>query len=114
MHPTYLLPDYTLAHMDPVPSSIPFHIARAYGLGTRPASQIEAKPSAATSNSASTDRLVAATVGGPITFNSLDTAAPTKTDASEPADSFPLYRHPADKNAAATSINAGRALDTQA
>lgn len=100
--------------MDPVPASIPFHVARAYGVGSRPASQIEAKPVASASSSASAAKLVAATVAGPITFNSLDTAAPSKASSAGPIDLFPLYRHPADKNAAATSIDAGRALDTQA
>lgn len=100
--------------MDPVPASIPFHIARAYGVGTRPATQIEPKPTATASSAANTAKLVAATVAGPVRFNSLDTSAQAKTPTSEPADSFPLYRHPAEKNAAATSINAGRSLDTQA
>lgn len=100
--------------MDPVPASIPFYVARAYGIGTRPATQIEAKPTAAASSAANTAKLVAGTVAGPVRFNSLDTTAQTNTPMSEPADSFPLYRHPADKNAAATSINAGRSLDTQA
>jgi hypothetical protein len=106
--------------MDPIPASIPFHVARAYGLGTRPATQIEPKPqvssAAKAASAASVAKLVAATVAGPVRFNTVDTNAstPAKSSPAQQADSFPLYRHPADKNAAATSINAGRALDTQA
>jgi len=104
--------------MDPIPASIPFHVARAYGLGTRPATQVEPKPTsdAKAASIANVAKLVAATVAGPVRFNAVDTnaASPTKSAPAQTADSFAFYRHPADKNAAATSINAGRALDTQA
>ena len=103
--------------MDPIPASIPFHVARAYGLGTRPATQVEPKPitEAKSASKANTAKLVAASVSVPVRFNTVDTnvSASARSSPAQPADSFPLYRHPADKNAAATSINAGRALDTQ-
>lgn len=127
--------------MDQIPASIPFHVARAYGLGQRPASQIEAKPTATTrpafnidapvvqpsarpttqpTKSSKVAKLVAASVPGSIRFdatNSVDTftkANPTSKPASAAApESFQLYRHPADKNAAATAVNAGRSIDLQ-
>jgi hypothetical protein len=101
--------------VDPIPASIPFHVVRAYGLGRNPASQIEAKPRL--DPHSNTTKLVAATVAQSIRFDAVDTFEPSVRKA-EPApsqpNSFPLYTRPADKNAAATAINAGRVLDTQA
>jgi hypothetical protein len=74
----------------------PFHISRAYQ--TAPPKP-GAKPTAASP-------IVAAVVPGRVNF-----AANQPTQAG-PA--LPFYRHPADKNAAATAINAGRSLDIQA
>jgi hypothetical protein len=53
-----------------------------------------------------THKLSAAKVPGPVTF---DGAAPARA-----AGALPLYTHPADRNGAATSINAGRTIDTHA
>ena len=42
--------------------------------------------------------------------------ADARRSASPPAPAaaaFPMYRHPADKNAAATAINAGKTIDIQ-
>ena len=50
-------------------------------------------------------RLVAATVPGGIDFSG---AEPMPTDAS-----LPMYRHPADRNAAATTLTAGRRIDIE-
>lgn len=111
--------------MDPVgAASIPFHIARAYGVSRvaptqpiRPAAvrgvdspsrSTEAAiplfhPRGGTKANPQTARLVAATVPGSIDFS-----------GSQPApsrDALPLYRHPADHNAAATGIAQGRLLD---
>ncbi|QOI99801.1 MAG: hypothetical protein HRU70_04615 [Phycisphaeraceae bacterium] len=44
----------------------------------------------------------------------LSAPPPELRAADAPAGSFPLYRHPADRNAAATSIFAGRNLDVTA
>jgi hypothetical protein len=95
--------------MDPIPASIPFHVARAYGVAQRPATQVEPKPPAGAANKNAD--LVAAIVDGPVRFNVSESDAPASTKTGE---SFQLYRHPADKNAAATALSSGRALDTKA
>ncbi len=51
-------------------------------------------------------KLVAATVPGKVDFT--NSASPTQTT------SIPLYKHPADKNAAATGVFSGRAIDVEA
>lgn len=51
-------------------------------------------------------KLVAATVPGKVDFS--NNAAPA------PTTSIPLYKHPADKNAAATGVFSGRAIDVEA
>ena len=90
----------------------PMHIARAYGVQppaqVQPVSNVQqinpaAKPADGTQLSPSLMRLVAARVPGGIDFNA-EQPQPTKT-------AIPFYRHPADQNAAAVSINAGRAID---
>jgi len=119
------------------PGSLPLRLAQAYGVTPpvrRPPAQAApaAKPSAATQPAAiqpaqrtqavagtriatpavppdtarKLSSLVAARVGGQIDF----------TAAGQPvaAGALPLYRHPADKNAAATAVSAGRSLDVTA
>jgi hypothetical protein len=97
------------------PPSIPFHVAKAYAAGPRSAT----RPDAASPGSPAyptradtlvSDRLVAATVPGRVGFDASGTARPT-TDAPGPA--LPFYTRPGDKNAAATAIAVGRALDLQ-
>lgn len=111
--------------MDPVgPASIPFHIARAYGVSRvaptqpvrpgavrsvdSPSQSAQAAiplfhPQGGTKANPQTARLVAATVPGSIDFSG-DQPAPAR-------DALPLYHHPADRNAAATGIARGRLLD---
>lgn len=106
-----------------IPATIPFHVAKAYGV--TPAAQVsrinapgsvgpanasqnvqktEAADSAQTSGlSAAGQRLVAAVVPGRVDFSG---AEPTQ---SQPT--LAMYRHPADKNAAATGVAVGRKLD---
>lgn len=83
-------------------SSIPFHIARAYGIQPTPKIPALQAPAAAERISENTRRLVAGTVPGKIGFAGGEAV---------PQDVFAMYRHPADKNAAATSVNAGRMID---
>ena len=60
-------------------------------------------PAAAAAPAAS--RMVAAMVPGSVDFLS---------DSSAPAgNALPMYRHPADRNAAATGVDAGRVLDVE-
>ncbi len=96
----------------------PFHISRAYGV--RPpappappapsvrAAGLEDAPEAfrATGVASLTPnlrRLVAAQVPGIVDFSS--------GEARPGAATLPMYRHPADRNAAATSVAVGRAID---
>lgn len=87
----------------------PFHIARAYGLQqARPAQVMRtaapAMPAAPALTPNNIARLSAGIVPGGISFSADEAAVPTNT--------YPLYRHPADKNAAATAVlSAGRRID---
>lgn len=102
--------------MTTIPPSIPFHVARAYGVAlvarTAPAQRPAAPVAPATPVQTSVDhaaslrlaRLIAATVPGGIDFSS---AEPTPTASN----ALPMYRHPYDRNAAATGVHAGRVID---
>lgn len=111
------------------PGSLPLRLAQAYGVpppqrlapaqppaAGKPASPAQpakrtqavagariATPEIPADTSRRLSALVAARVGGQIDF----------TAAGQPvaAGALPLYRHPADKNAAATAVSAGRSLD---
>ncbi|MDX2115115.1 MAG: hypothetical protein SFZ24_05765 [Planctomycetota bacterium] len=91
----------------------PFHIARAYGVAApssaRPpsaASPAPAQAPAATGRTPSNvQRLVAGVVPGRIDFST--------PEPSHAAPTLQLYRHPADRNAAATAVNAGRIVDVR-
>lgn len=101
------------------PDSVPAHVARAYGLRPgSPALPFTPAPQRAqesvhrddvvdvrnSSSAESATELVAAQVNKPVDF----TAGPR---AESSPQAIPFYRHPADRNAAATSIEAGRVLD---
>lgn len=89
----------------------PYHIARAYGLqnaravsGIRPAQQTaELKAPAQTALPSAAQKLVAAVVPGRVDFS-----GPAPQPSAGP---LAFYRHPADKNAAATSVSLGKSLD---
>jgi hypothetical protein len=83
----------------------PFHIARAYQMAARPAAAV---PAAAPDPARSTgiDRLVAGMVPGRINFAG---EVPAQVGGA-----LAMYRHPADRNTAATAVQAGRLLDTTA
>ena len=122
--------------MDPIPPTLPFHLAKAYGVKqaqqarpsmtvtpvapgvdridtARPASRPTDKADLASAKKAATlkERLVAAVVPGGVEFQN-GAARPSAPAPSGPADRLPFYRHPADKNAAATAINLGGRIDT--
>lgn len=103
-----------------VPATIPFRLAQAYGVkspaqvsriaapaaGAVPITQTGAAQDSARPSSELSDagkRLVAGVVPGRVDFS-----------GAEPVQSQPslaMYRHPADKNAAATGVAVGRKLD---
>jgi hypothetical protein len=106
------------------PPSLPFHLAKAYAPSqpTRPAptrtittaSGITVRPSGDSVELSgnrppplqqNVTRLAAAKVQKPADFS----APPAPTNGA-----LPLYRHPADKNAAATGVQAGRIIDFNA
>jgi hypothetical protein len=98
-----------MSHIDP---TIPPQVARVHPL-ERAARPLTVTPlrrtdgvSAATLVRGGPERLVAGAVPGGIDF-SVSTPVP-----SGPA--IPMYRHPADRNAAAVSIHAGRMIDINA
>lgn len=62
---------------------------------------------AARKHSEPTHKLAAAKVPGPVSFDAAVAPAIAK-------GALPIYTHPASRNAAATSVNAGRIIDTQA
>lgn len=80
------------------PTGLPFHIARAYDIQRARQAPAPAKP---------VSPLVAAKVSRP--------AQPDAPAPVQPADSaaIPMYRHPADRNAAATAVTAGRLIDLE-
>ena len=99
--------------MTSVRPTIPFHIARAYGVAPRPASPAAqpaptkrvSKPEMSREDAAREKlaRLIAARVPGGIDF--------TNDEPVPSAGAIPMYRHPADRNAAATGVVAGRVID---
>ncbi|MCB9846643.1 MAG: hypothetical protein H6811_11745 [Phycisphaeraceae bacterium] len=108
--------------MNPIEPSIPFHIARAYEVPVvspvRPVANVSAaRPSVIRTqdgqirirplvpeSSDGIGRLVAAGVPGKVSFSEDGSAAP----------SLSLYRHPAERNAAATGVDLGKRLDVTA
>lgn len=105
-------PGYSIA------PTMPHHVARAYGIRTAPYGSAGVvgsiqpatpAPEPTSGRSEGVRRLVAAVVPGGVEFSATGQPASTR----QPGGSAPLamYRHPADKNAAATAVNIGRRLD---
>lgn len=112
--------------MDRVGPTNPFHISKAYGVANpqrvAPSSQTPAafpiRPAVRT------DQVDASTARAAVAKQRISTLVAARVselpDAPAPAPAaastartgaFPMYRHPADKNAAATAVNAGRVID---
>ncbi len=87
-----------LADSTPAPHFGDQASGQAQGQAARPA------PAAALPNAARR-----ALVATKVAANPAEDASP-----QTPASSLPFYRHPADRNAAATAIHAGRTLDLEA
>ncbi|HRQ73781.1 MAG TPA: hypothetical protein PLU35_12205 [Phycisphaerales bacterium] len=96
------------------PISVPAEVFRAYGSGARPtalAGSVEVRamrtvdafePTARTQGAS---RLVAGAVPGGVEFAG---------QLSRPVSAaVPMYRHPADRNMAATGVSLGRIIDAQ-
>lgn len=102
------------------PPTNPFHVARVYGVAApapvraggasvEPVAPIgRADGAPAHKLPTNVDRLVAGIVRGRIDFSD---GAPRPSQRSE---AIPMYRRPADLNAAATVIHAGRTIDVSA
>jgi hypothetical protein len=103
------------------PPTNPYHIARAYNVAPpqpvrpqtpvdpiAPVTRSDAPSSGARKQPSNIERLIGAVVPGRIDFAD---DGPRHNSRSE---AIPLYRHPADLNAAATTIHAGRTLDVSA
>lgn len=91
------------------PVAGPAPAERAQGI-EKTAGAMRIQPAVEAKASGPVSRLVAAAVPGSVDFSG-DTPKPS-------TDAMPLYRHPADRNAAATGVQAGRVvvgrtLDTQ-
>ena len=104
--------------MDAIPPSIPFQqvqrVATTYGVQapvtTRPVQPVppvgRADAGSGGLEDSRTARLVAGVVPGGVGFEG---GVPVPK-----SDALPMYRHPADRNAAATGVNLGRLIDTNA
>lgn len=103
--------------MQITPNNIPIHIARAYGQAL-PAPSAPVHPAQSIGDVNRDDvvelnrsagipaasQLIAAKVNAPVHFAASESAG-------ELRETIPFYRHPADRNSAATSIVAGKVLD---
>jgi hypothetical protein len=119
-----------MSNISPTTGSIPFHIAKAYGAQspqrtggaqqTQQAGAIKSSeglegvggPSAKLPTAA--QKLVGARVPGKVDFSGdapVQSAGGGGGAGNLAASALPLYRHPADKNAAATAVSIGRSLD---
>lgn len=103
-------------NVTPASATNPFHIARAYALRDAGAGTAQTRTQA----TPGADRLVAAGVPGGVDFSLRSTAAPGGSGGApvgaglDGAGPLALYRHPADRNGAATGVAAGRVLDVKA
>jgi hypothetical protein len=90
--------------------TMPYRVARAYGARpaalAAPAEQASASAPASPLRSPNVDRLVAGIAPGGIDFETPAGPAPS-------VERLAMYRHPADRNAAATGVSVGRLLDLE-
>ena len=128
--------------MDAIPPTLPFHLAKAYGVkptapASKPTPTVTVTPAGpgvdridgvrATERAELVDKadlaalkkaeairtkLVAATVPGGVEFRN-GVATASAGGVTRRPDAIPFYRHPADKNAAATAIDLGNRLDLE-
>ena len=89
------------------PNPITLRLAQSYGVlprpQVRPAQGVApAAPAVAAKATGPVQRVVATVVPGKVDFSG-DTPRPS-------TEGLPLYRHPADRNAAATGVQAGRVI----
>jgi hypothetical protein len=95
-----------------IPPTYPFHLAKAYSPAkpqARPAPGPRVPSGDTVEVSGKRPKAVNGLVAGKVSVapNFSPTPAPASSDA------LPMYRHPADKNAAATGVSLGRGLDVQ-
>ena len=115
--------------MTGIPPSLPFHVAKAYGvrgpqatpptpaaLNTPVVGAITPESGVATVRGIdSVSDGVKALVAGVTTVQAEPEATPVASSAPSPirGASLPFYRNPADQNAVATTIDVGRSLDVE-
>ncbi|HVU65124.1 MAG TPA: hypothetical protein VHC70_14175 [Phycisphaerales bacterium] len=108
-----------MSNVSPISGSIPFHIAKAYGIqpgqgaagaqAAQPGASIRAAEPQGGRLPTAAQRLVAAVVPGKVDFSG---DSPRQVGGGGAATSaLPLYRHPAERNAAATAVSIGKSLD---
>jgi hypothetical protein len=107
---------------NPTPPSNPYHIARAYGV--RPGGQVGQSGAVAGAAPVKPERpapklptaaqaLVAAVVPGGVEFREGAAGVHAGGEAQPSPPAFQMYKHPAEKNAAATAVQVGKRLDVQ-
>jgi len=106
--------------MTTIPPTLPFHLAKAYGvpapLTVRP---VRTDPIARIDQARAPDRAeisrpgagAARLVGARVNVPAFEGLSAPPGPAGGAAEALPFYRHPADRNAAATAVNLGRSLD---
>ena len=113
-----------MSPIDPSQSGNPFKIASAYGVKPIRVRPVPADPGTRGANAAGlnaaqqpapgitrgADQLLAGSVNTQVDFMA---GPPTGAKAKPAGSSLAFYRHPADTNAAATSIDLGRRLDVE-
>jgi hypothetical protein len=95
-----------------IPPTYPFHLAKAYS-AAMPGARSAAAGAAKSVDSVEISKPRAAGVGGLVAGKVAvkpDFAAAPAPDSG----ALQMYRHPADKNAAATGVSLGRAVDLNA
>ena len=102
----------------PIAPTNPFQIARAYGVNQPAAPRMQGAAPVHQTDTLSTraplaaSRLVAAVVPGKVDFDAPQTAGTVGGAGGAGVDrTMQLYRHPADRNIAATGVTLGRAID---
>jgi hypothetical protein len=97
-----------------IPPTYPFHMAKAYAAAMPAARPVPSRGAPVGVDSVELSKPRAASIGGLVAGKVAVTPNFAAPPAPSNSDALPMYRHPADKNAAATSVSLGRAVDLNA